>query len=222
MELRNDPSTAIYEIRTCNLKVGIAYVDAYLSILKSTWADLRADGHGKLVGCWSTDFGALSRVVQIIRYDDVAHWHRSQAALDRDPRWIRDYVKRSGELIASDETKLVSTVMPLVPPLDGGHVFELRTYLTLPGRTDEWLELFLDIYPARHAFLPTIVIWRTIAGRVNEVVHICMFRDLNDRAERRTRFEADAECREFILKSNPLVAHAESIVLTPVSFSPLK
>ena len=50
------------------------------------------------------------------------------------------------------------------------------------GKTGEWLGHFKAIMPVREKYSKTVGLWRTEFAQLNEVVHLCAYRDLNDRA----------------------------------------
>jgi len=65
-------------------------------------------------------------------------------------------------------------------------------------------------------------VWQTEAGQLNEVVHMWVYRDLNDRAAARAKMAQEPEWQSFLGKSTPLLATMQSIVLIPAPFSPLR
>ena len=57
---------------------------------------------------------------------------------------------------------------------------------------------------------------------LNSVVFIWTYDDLAHRTAQRQKLAQDPEWAAFTPKILPLLAHQESIFLTPVAFSPLK
>src|SRR5207245_3148681 len=71
-------------------------------------------------------------------------WFRDQR---RQPRSRLPYTT-----LFRSENKILSAQLPLRPPVDGGHIYELRTYRTQVGKAGEWLGHFKTIIdvPAVH------------------------------------------------------------------------
>jgi len=65
-------------------------------------------------------------------------------------------------------------------------------------------------------------LWQTQMGQLNEVVHLWVFRDLNERAEARAKLGLEPAWQEFLSKSTPLLAHMQAIILNPAPHSPMK
>jgi hypothetical protein len=65
-------------------------------------------------------------------------------------------------------------------------------------------------------------LWQTEVAQLNEVVHMWVYRDLNDRAAARAKMAQEAEWQAFLAKSTPLLANMQSIVLNPAAFSPMR
>jgi hypothetical protein len=112
--------------------------------------------------------------------------------------------------------------VPLTPPADAGNVYELRWYRTHPGRSGEWISLFKEILPVRAQFMRRVGVWTTEIAQLNEVVHMWVFKDLNDRATSRARLGQNADWQTFVGKSVGLLAHMQSTILLPAAHSPMK
>jgi hypothetical protein len=65
-------------------------------------------------------------------------------------------------------------------------------------------------------------LWSTESGQLNEVVHLWVYKDLNDRAASRARMAQDPQWQAFIAKSPALLRQMQSVVLIPVPHSPMK
>jgi hypothetical protein len=59
-------------------------------------------------------------------------------------------------------------------------------------------------------------------AQLNEVVHLWVYRDLNDRAAARAKMASEPEWQSFLAKSTPLLATMQAVVLIPAAFSPLR
>jgi hypothetical protein len=125
-------------------------------------------------------------------------------------------------MMLAQENKILSAVVPMTPPGDSGNVYELRWYRAHVGRAGEWLALFKDILPFRDKFTRRVGLWQTEVAQLNEVVHMWVYRDLNDRAAARAKMAQEAEWQTFLTKSTPLLATMQATVLIPAAFSPMR
>ena len=210
----------IHELRTYTLHPGKQA--EYLKLSGDLSRKIRADDYGKLEGFWSTEFGTLNQLVHLWSYPDLNERERLRMALGKNERWVKEYVPQIRPLLVSQENKILSEVLPLQPPADSGNVYELRWYRTQAGRAGEWLDLFKGIVPTREKYMRRVGLWQTQMGQLNEVVHMWVFRDLNDRAAARAKLGQDPAWQEFLAKSTPLLAHMQAIVLNPAAHSPMK
>ena len=126
------------------------------------------------------------------------------------------------EAVIAQENKILSPVLPLKPPPDAGHVYELRWYRAHVGRLGEWLGHFKDIMPTREKYSKNVGVFQTEAGQLNEAVHLWAYKDLNDRAAVRGKVLQDPEWQSFLGKSLPCLAEMKSIILNPAAHSPMQ
>ena len=210
----------IYELRTYTLVPGKQA--EYLALSGDLSRKIRGDDYGKLEGFWSTEFGTLNQLVHLWSYADMNERERLRAALSQNERWRTEYVPRIRPLLLAQETKILSAVLPVTPPADTGNVYELRWYRTHMGRAGEWLEHFKAIMPTREKYMRRVGLWQTQIGQLNEVVHMWVFRDLNDRADARAKLGQDPAWQAFLGASVPLLAHMQAIILNPAAHSPMK
>ena len=122
----------------------------------------------------------------------------------------------------AQENKILSPVTAFKPPTDGGNLYELRWYRAQVGRLGEWLNLAKGVLPSREKYSRNVCYWQTEAGQLNEVVHLWVYRDLNDRAAARAKMAQEPEWQAFLGKSTPLLANMQSVVLLPAPFSPMR
>ena len=210
----------IYELRTYTLMPG--KVPEYLKLNGEIGRKIRGDKYGKLEGYWSTEFGTLNQLVHLWSYADLNERERLRAALAKDEAWTKEYIPKIRPMMLAQENKILSAVVPMTPPSDTGNVYELRWYRAHVGRTGEWLALFKDILAFRDKFTRRVGLWQTEAGQLNEVVHMWVYRDLNDRAAARAKMAQEPEWQTFLAKAMPLLANMQAIVLTPAAFSPMR
>ncbi len=209
----------IYELRTYTLVPGKQ--GEYLKLNAETGRKVRGDRYGKFEGGWTTEFGTLNQYVHLWSYPSLDERQRLRAELARNDEWTKGYLPRIRPLILAQETKIMTAVLPLQPPADSGNVYELRWYRTHTGKAPEWLEHFKAVMPAREKYMRRVGLWQTELGPLNEVVHLWVFKDLNDRAASRARLAQDPAWQEFLAASVPLLAHMQAVVLVPTPASPM-
>lgn len=210
----------IYELRTYTLQPGT--LGPYLKLAVEVGRRVRGDRYGKLEGYWSTEFGTLNQVVHLWSYADLEERARLRADLARNEEWTKGYLPQTRGMLVAQENKILSPQLPLKPPADPGHVYELRTYRAHVGKAPEWLALFKGIMPVREKYSKNVGLWQTEMGPLNEVVHLWAYRDLNDRAAVRGKALQDPEWQAFVGKATPLLVEMRSIVLMPSSHSPMQ
>lgn len=210
----------IYELRTYTLVPGKQA--EYVKMASEVGRKIRGDKYGKLEGYWSTEFGTLNQVVHVWSFADLNERERLRGELAKNEEWTKSYLPQTRALVVAQQNKFLSPVLPLKPPADSGHVYELRTYRGHAGRIGEWLGYFKEIMPIREKYSRNVGVWQTEAGQLNEAVHLWAYRDLNERAQVRAKVLQDPQWQAFLAKSAPCLAEMGSIVLNPAPHSPLK
>ena len=210
----------IYELRAYTLIPGKQ--GEYLKLNAEIGRPTRGQKYGTLEGSWTTEFGTLNQFVTLWSYADLVERERLRTELQNNEVWKRDYVPRIFPILLAMENKILSAQLPLKSPADGGHIYELRTYRTQVGKTGEWLGHFKAIMPVREKYSKNVGLWQTEVAQLNEVVHLCAYRDLNDRAAVRAKVAQDPEWQAFLGKATPLLVEMRSIVLTPALASPMQ
>jgi hypothetical protein len=210
----------INELRTYTLLPGT--LPQYLKLTAEVGRKIRGDRYGKLEGFWSTEFGTLNQVVHLWTYPDLNERDRLRGELARNDEWTKGYIPQIRPFMVAQQNKILSPVLPLTPPTDAGHVYELRWYRAQVGRVGEWLGHFKEIMPTREKYSKNVGVWQTEAGPLNEAVHLWAYRDLNDRAATRGKVLQDPAWQAFLQKSAPCLAEMNSVVLIPAAHSPMK
>jgi hypothetical protein len=210
----------IYELRTYTLVPGAQA--QYLKLNAEVGRKIRGDTYGRLAGGWTTEFGTLNQYVHLWEYPDLNERDRLRGELAKNDEWARGYVQQIRPLILAQENKILSAVLPLQPPADAGHLYELRWYRTQMGKAGEWLGHFKAIQPVREKYSRRVGLWQTEMGQLNEVVHMWAYRDLNERAAVRAKLGKDPEWQAFLAKGTPLLAHMQSTILVPTTVSPMR
>jgi NIPSNAP len=100
-------------------------------------------------------------------------------------------------------------------------LYELRTYDFAPGDAVRYIEMFRrEGLPLITAHLPLAGYWLTEIGPLNRIHHMWVYRDIADRAARRTGFMADKRWTEgFLPRGMALIRRQESRLLRLVSGS---
>jgi len=209
----------IYELRTYTLIPGKQ--PQYLKLNSEVGRKVRGDKYGKFEGGWTTEFGTINQYVHLWGYADLGERNRLRAELARNDEWTKGYIPQIRPLLLAQETKILSAVLPLQPPKDTGNIYELRWYRTQVGRAGEWLDLFKGVMSTREKYMRRVGLWQTELGQLNEVVHMWVYRDLNERMTSRAKLGQDPEWQKFIAASAPLLAHMQAIVLVPTPASPM-
>jgi hypothetical protein len=210
----------IHELRTYTLQPGTQ--GQYLKNSSEVGRKIRGDKYGKLEGFWSTEFGTLNQVVHLWTFESLNDRERLRGELSKNEEWTKTYLPLTRGALLAQENKILSTVLPLKPPAEPGHVYELRWYRAHVGKLAEWLSLFKAVMPAREKYSKNVGVFQTEAGQLNEAVHLWAYKDLNDRAAVRSKVLQDPEWQAYLGKSAPLLADMKSIILNPAPHSPMK
>lgn len=100
-------------------------------------------------------------------------------------------------------------------------IVDHRTYTLYPGKLKAFLELYgSQGWPLQQQYLGDCVGWYTSMdiGALNQVIHMWRFVDLNDRAARRARMQADAGWPRYAEAAAPLIQHQENKILSAAAF----
>lgn len=103
-------------------------------------------------------------------------------------------------------------------------IVELRTYTLHPGKTGE----FLNIYVAEGLQLQMQILgnllgyFTTEVGTLNQFVHLWGYESFEDRLLRRARLLTERGWQRYLEQIMPLVQLQESKLLIPTAFSPAR
>ena len=210
----------IYELRTYTLQPGTQA--QYIKQSGEVGRKIRGDNYGKFEGGWTTEFGTLNQYVHLWGFPDLNERERLRGELAKNEAWNKEYLPISRPMMLAQENKILKPVVPMTPPSDSGNIYELRWYRAHVGKAGEWLELFKTVLPTRDKYTRRGGLWQSESGQLNEVVHMWVYKDLNDRAASRAKMAGDPAWQAFIAKSPALLQQMQSIVLVPVPHSPLR
>ena len=205
--------TLIIEMRIDDVKPGMVqeYVKQFAAGLP------HRQQFSQLAAAWRTEIGPLNRLIHVWPYADVAERERIRAAADKPGVWPPP----ATELLVSQESKIIDPA-PFSPPLREAEIglYEIRTYTVQAGKTDEVIQLWTPLMERRLQLSPCIFVGATIAGGLNQWVHVWGYKDLNDRA--RIRAEVVAKKIWWPPVSAHLFVRHENMIVLPLDFSPLK
>ncbi|MFL6630912.1 MAG: NIPSNAP family protein [Massilia sp.] len=103
-------------------------------------------------------------------------------------------------------------------------IVELRTYALHPGAVRTFLDLYLaGPMELQRATLGNLLgYFVTETGRLNNVIHMWGYADLEERDRRRNALAADTQWQKFLTAILPLLQSQESVMLRPTDFSPIR
>ncbi len=175
-----------------------------------------AAGRGKLLACWSSEIGALNRIL-VIREADPAAREAAAAALasDDNPFGINEFA------VASETDVFIPfPFVEAMQPGERGPFFEVRTYELHPAGLPRTVELWRKALPGRCALSPILAAMYATTGTLTRLMHIWPYRSLNERQQIRAKAIADK-----VWPPPGGTAHFASMrtdIYLPAPFSPLK
>jgi len=170
-----------------------------------------------LLACWSTDIGALNRIMIVRSIDDLAVTlnKRHAVLVSRNPFGIGDLIDE----MAMDTFTALDCVAPMAPG-DMGPFYEVRTYVFKPGGVAPTEQLWREWLPKRVKVSPILTAVMSVTGRVARFMHIWPYKSLDERARLRAKAVADkvwpppAGPEQFVRMQND--------IYVPAPFSPLR
>jgi len=112
--------------------------------------------------------------------------------------------------------------LPTSPPHEGGGIFELRAYQLNPGTLLEWEATWRKGIEARKKFVQPVGAWYAQVGRLHQVYHLWQYQSLETRKEMRENAWQVDGWADTVHKTAQLARTMDSLILTPLPFSPLK
>ena len=103
-------------------------------------------------------------------------------------------------------------------------IYEMRTYELKVGATNQYVKQFGDVaFPIISRYCKLVGFWIVELGRLNRVVHIWEFENLEHRRTARERWWQDKDwLDQYLPLALPLVLSQELLLLTAAPFSPIK
>jgi hypothetical protein len=212
----------IHELRIYTVKPGT--LPAFIKLNSEVAYKLRGDNHGKLVGCWTSEIGALNQFFHLWSYPSLAERETLRAGLATLPGWTEQYTSKVRDMMAGQENLLLNLDgdVGLKAPEGKGHVYELRRYRGAGAGIPTWAKLFKEVLPVREKYSKIVGLWTTEIGKLNLAAHLWAYDDLNHRAQVRAAALADPAWQAFVPKSSACLGEMETTILLPTPISPLQ
>ena len=212
----------IHELRIYTVKPGT--LPAFIKLNSEVAYKLRGDNHGKLVGCWTSEIGALNQFFHLWSYPSLAERETLRAGLATLPGWTEQYTSKVRDMMAGQENLLLNldSDVGLKAPEGKGHVYELRRYRGTGAGIPAWTKMFKEVLPEREKYSKIVGLWTTEIGKLNLAAHLWAYDDLNHRAQVRSAALADPAWQAFVPKGSACLAEMETTILLPTPISPLQ
>src|SRR5487761_96709 len=175
----------IYEIRTYNLKPGMAgeyekrFAEAYPTREK----------YSQLYGFFHTEIGPLNQLVHIWGYDSLQQRAEVRAAAAKDPSGM--WPPHNSDLLVSQENDIlvpIKTMKEWKGPQQFGNLYELRMYTFPGGEIAGVAEKIAEAYEKRAAIYPVAGIWTSDLGNLNRLYQLFPYKDWAHREELRAEY----------------------------------
>ena len=194
-----------------------AYLEAYG---REGWP-VSKETLGECGGAYVVEVGPLQQLIQIWFFGDQGEWTARRARLAGNPRW--QAFRASATHLILEESERAFRPAPFMPVknlVDANDFVEMRLYQSHPGVLDRFLEIYeAEGLPHQISYLGNCVgYFRSLDGRVDEVVHLWGYSDLNDRARRRAALFSDPDFKKFLAKGVPHFRRQENMILRPAGF----
>lgn len=203
----------IEELRTYRVRAG-GLAD-YLRLAATVQMPIRGDRHGVLLGFWHGEVGATNWVFNLWRHQGLDHRQKVRAELDAIEAWHTEYLAKVWPLMEEQVIRLMDPVVAFRAP-KGSHIYEVRFIRARVGQARRLANLLLEESPREFRDC-TAGLSLTLAGHLNEIVHIGAHKDLAARAKLSL---AHPDWQEFLGRHGHLIADMTSSLLLPASHSP--
>lgn len=194
-----------------------AYLEAYA---REGWAIQRAVV-GECAGSYFVEIGPQQRTIQMWRHADVAEWTEGRAKLAAHSGW-KAFRAAQAESIGSELERLFEPApfMPVKNLTNADDFVERRVYRSHTGVLDRFFEIYAaEGLPVQLGHLGNCIgYFSSVEGRVDEIVHLWGYVDLNDRIRRRTALFADPAFKAFLVKGVPHFSRQENFILRPNAY----
>jgi hypothetical protein len=193
------------------------YLEAYA---RQAWP-IERELLGQCSGAYFVEVGPQQRLIQTWVHADVADWADRRARLAANPAW-RDFRAATADMVRGESDRLFQPApfMPVKNVTDVADFVEMRIYRAHTGVLDRFFEIYAaEGLPVQLAHLGNCLgYFRSVDGRVDEVVHLWGYASLDDRIKRRAALFADPLFKQFLVKGVPHFSRQENMILRPAAF----
>jgi hypothetical protein len=168
-----------YEITTLTLRLG-----GVAAAMAGIEAHMRApEALGTFLGCWTSEVGALNRMILLRGYADDAEMRRERARLSAQTNPFG-----AGEAILDMDVEAYAPFPWCPPPVPGAHgrVWEMRTYRLKPGGLEPTIAAWEKAMPARGLVSPLALVLYALDGP-SRFTHFWPYASFDDRFDKRAR-----------------------------------
>jgi hypothetical protein len=191
-----------------------------LRLAREGWTIERAVVHD-CAGSYFVEIGPQQRTVQMWLHADVAEWTERRAKLAAHSSW-KAFRAAQAESIGSEFERLFKPApfMPVKNLTTADEFVEMRVYRSHTGVLNRFLEIYAaEGLPVQLRHLGNCIgYFRSVDDRVDEVLHLWGYADLNDRIKRRAALFADPAFKAFLVKGVPHFSRQDNFNLRPNSF----
>lgn len=144
---------------------------------------------GKLLGCFTCEFGVLNRIAILSAYTGIESLAEDRAAIaaSNNPYGINEY------LGAYDRCayRPLPFMQGDIEPGAHGPFYEMRTYGIGPGGLQATNEGWAKAVPARAKLSPLLMVMTSIEPGATRMLHIWPYKSLDERAKARATASAE-------------------------------
>jgi hypothetical protein len=139
--------------------------------------------NGKLLGCFTCEFGVLNRIAILSAYSDMKALHddRAKIASSGNPYGVNEYL---GAFERGSFQALPFMEKPIEPGAHGPF-YEIRSYGVGPNGLPPTIEGWRNAVPARAKLSLLLMVMSSIEAGPTRLVHIWPYKSLDQRAEAR-------------------------------------
>jgi hypothetical protein len=180
----------------------LEYLPGQMAAAEARLRQRAAAGSTAPCGAWQSLVGRLNRQFVLDAHAPAEMDSECADAQDLQP--------------TADLVQWLKPVKPtsLPPSCDG--LYELRLYTLIPGGLARYVPLLLDVLPARERYSPNVGIWTSETGGANQLIHMWVYRDAQERAELRISIDSDPAWNRFVPQILPLILTMESYFLVRI------
>ena len=172
-----------------------------------------------LGGFFSTDVGALNRIIHLWPYANLGEREHIRAEAVKSGAWP----PKIGEFIEHMEAKILIPA-PFSPPLEPrqlGGIYEFRSYIYKPGSIPQVIDIWGKAIGERVKLSPLVGAWYSELGGLNKWCHIWAYKDAADRFRIREEARAKGIWPPPAGGGPSMMIKQENMLVVPASFSPL-